>query len=414
MQKKNLKFKISFKFLIVVLSFAFCLLSLASGASAEGATLFLAPSIGTYTVGDTFSIAVKVNTGEAAINAADGTLVFDPTKLEVKRISKVGSIFALWVEGPVFSNTDGTISFAGGLPSPGFTGRAGMIINITFKAKSAGTGAVSFASGSVLADDGKGTNILTRMIPGSYTLIVREIEVPPIEVPPSPPPAEKEYLPPKKLPPPDTIPPEPFEVIVDNEGDPTNPQPLFYFETKDLDSGLDYYQIKINEEVVATTTVLGTKEKPYRPPFPLPPGKYRVEIKAFDKAGNFTLASTEFEILPIEPPLLKIGKIAIDYLTTVITLIVLIVGVLAIIFYTWYRISFWRKRMRVETKEVEESVEKAFRALKEEVEEQIEFLNGKPGLTQDERRVRDKLKEALNISEEFISKEIKDIKKELG
>ncbi|MDO8558983.1 MAG: hypothetical protein Q7R84_01500 [bacterium] len=55
----------------------------------------------------------------------------------------------------------------------------------------------------------------------------------------------------------------------------------------------------------------------------------------------------------------------------------------------------------------------AFRALREEVEEQIELLDGKPGLNKEERRVRDKLKEALNVSEEFIGKEIKDIEKEL-
>ena len=35
------------------------------------------------------------------------------------------------------------------------------------------------------------------------------------------------------------------------------------------------------------------------------------------------------------------------------------------------------------------------------------------GLNKDERKVRDKLKEALNISEDFISKEIKDVEKEL-
>lgn len=76
-------------------------------------------------------------------------------------------------------------------------------------------------------------------------------------------------------------------------------------------------------------------------------------------------------------------------------------------------ISLWRKRLRVETKEVSDVVYKAFRALREEVEEQIEYLDGKPGLTENEKKVRDKLKEALDISEEFIGKEIKDIEKEL-
>ena len=112
-------------------------------------------------------------------------------------------------------------------------------------------------------------------------------------------------------------------------------------------------------------------------------------------------------------PFLKIGKIAIDYLTIMITLIILLVGAGVVIFYSWYRISTWRKRIKGETKEVSESLAKAFKTLKEEVEEQIEYLDGKPGLNEDERRVRNRLKKALNIFEEFIGKEIKDVEKEL-
>ena len=104
---------------------------------------------------------------------------------------------------------------------------------------------------------------------------------------------------------------------------------------------------------------------------------------------------------------------SIDYLTIMVTLIVLIVAAIIVIFYGWYRISLWRKRVRAETKEVSQSVLNAFKALREEVEEQIEYLDGKPGLTKSERAVRDKLKEALDISEQFIGKELKDVEKEL-
>jgi hypothetical protein len=55
----------------------------------------------------------------------------------------------------------------------------------------------------------------------------------------------------------------------------------------------------------------------------------------------------------------------------------------------------------------------AFKALREEVGEQIECLDGKPGLREDEKKIRDKLKEALDVSEKFIGKEIEDIEKEL-
>jgi len=113
------------------------------------------------------------------------------------------------------------------------------------------------------------------------------------------------------------------------------------------------------------------------------------------------------------PPFLQFGKIALDYRTTIIALIVLIIAAIAIIGYTWYRIALWRKRLRKETKEASKRVISAFKNLQQEAEKQIEFLDRKPGLNKDEKQVRDKLKDALNISEESISKEIKDVEKEL-
>jgi len=89
------------------------------------------------------------------------------------------------------------------------------------------------------------------------------------------------------------------------------------------------------------------------------------------------------------------------------------VGAGTMIFYTRYRISIWRKKMKKETKEASNVVRQAFRTLKEEVREQIEFLNKKPGLTDQEKEIRDKLQKTLDLSQELISKEIKDIEKEI-
>ncbi|MEK7067743.1 MAG: hypothetical protein AAB956_01970 [Patescibacteria group bacterium] len=89
-----------------------------SYAQTYTASLYLSPSTGEYTVGNTFSIDVKVNTGGAAINAAEATLAFNPNSLEIVKLAKNNSIFALWTQEPVFSNAPGSMSFGGGLPSP--------------------------------------------------------------------------------------------------------------------------------------------------------------------------------------------------------------------------------------------------------------------------------------------------------
>ncbi len=136
---------------------------------AEAATLSLSPSTGVYQSGSTFTARVLVNTQGQAINAADATLSFNPRELSVVSVTRAGSIFNLWVAEPTFSNGAGTISFSGGLPS-GYTGGAGNVMTVTFRAVGSGPAKVNFSNGSVLANDGRGTNVLTSMNGGSYTI----------------------------------------------------------------------------------------------------------------------------------------------------------------------------------------------------------------------------------------------------
>ncbi len=142
---------------------------LASASAAEAASLSLSPSTGVYSVGSTFSSQVRVNTNGKPVNAADGVLSFNPNELSVVSVNRAGSIFNLWVTEPEFSNSAGTISFSGGVPS-GFSGASGNVMSVTFRTKTSGATRVSFSSGSVLANDGRGTNILSNMSGGSYTV----------------------------------------------------------------------------------------------------------------------------------------------------------------------------------------------------------------------------------------------------
>ena len=139
----------------------------------KAATLSASPNTGVYTAGGTFSTRVVINTSGAAINAAEGSLTFDTQKLSIVSISK-GSIFNLWTVEPTFSNTSGTVTFGGGSPS-GYSGSAGTVLTITFRAKTAGTAKVNFRDGSVLAADGKGTNVLTSMSGGTYTIAAADV-----------------------------------------------------------------------------------------------------------------------------------------------------------------------------------------------------------------------------------------------
>ncbi len=557
---------------------------------AAGASLFLSPPSATYAVGSTFSVKVKMNSGGEAINAAEGNLIFNPDEISIVSISKTGSIFGMWTTEPTFSNSVGNIIFGGGTPS-GFTGSSGTIITIRFKAKANASSQVSFSSGSILAADGKGTNILSTMNGAVYTLKSRVITPPATEVP-----SEPEYVVPIvssgapavpivsstthsnpenwysnsnpefswKVPtdvtavrllighlksaiptviysPPisekkledledgtwyfhvrfknqygwgeilhrkiliDTVSPKPFNITVDNGGDSTNPTPILHFNTTDSLSGVEYYEVKIGEKDIIPIVSAAVESNPYQTPV-LEPWIHTIIVKAVDAAENLATSTIDVSVEPIEAPvitdfpetlnqgdtliikgtspyqegivaifikkdkeetqsqdveigsdgnwilicgqslergtyqvwaqiidirgaqsnitdkviitvtlptILKFGRIAIDYLSIMISLVTLIIVLIGGIFYASHRFSVWQKRLRKETNEVSLNVAKAFRALREKVQEQIEKLDKKPGLTKKEKEMRDKLQEALNISETFIKKEIEDIEKEL-
>lgn len=135
----------------------------------SAAVLSVSPNTGVYVSGKTFTVRVLINTEDKSINAAEGSLKFNSQEMSVVSIDKSSSIFNLWVTEPTFSNSAGTINFSGGMPA-GYKGSSGNIFNITFRTTSSGTSKLSFVSGSILANDGMGTNILSSMNGATFTI----------------------------------------------------------------------------------------------------------------------------------------------------------------------------------------------------------------------------------------------------
>ncbi len=524
---EKIKFLTSFVFAVVFLI----------ALPTQAATLYFSPSSGSYEVGKTFSVSIYVSSADQAMNAASGIISFPQNKLEAISLSKTGSIFSLWVQEPSFSNSAGTVNFEGIALNPGFTGASGKFITINFRAKAAGTVLLNFSSGSVLANDGTGTNILTNLgnaqfslgdvvptIPESTTpSVISDAPLAPVISSPTHPDPNKWYnkkdvkfiwtIPsnvtgvrllfgkiPNAIPTVtytpainekevtnladgiwyfhvqlrnqygwgginhfrfqiDTLSPLPFEVEVKEGKETTNPQPTIVFETTDEMSGIDYYEVKIGQE-----PSIQIKETEYKLPY-LEIGTHTIIVKAVDGAGNYILAMTEINILPIEAPIItnypqilfpdatllikgtavpevkvklyiqkderetkvgetrsdkegkwsyvgtepvekgiykiwaeaidslgarskssekvtiqvtppafiRIGKLVIDYLTVVITLLVLI-GIMIIgILWILRKVKQTRKKLKKETTEAERVLYQAFKALREKTKEQIDF-----------------------------------------
>ncbi|MBP6856428.1 MAG: hypothetical protein KBC42_01340 [Candidatus Pacebacteria bacterium] len=131
----------------------------------------MSPNSGNYNVGDSFSVSIYTTSTEQALNALSGRINYPSDKLSVTSVSKASSIVNFWTIDPgEYSSEPGVMRFEGIVLNPGYKGSRGTIFTITFKVKAQGTAPVNFLSASVLANDGKGTNILASVRDGTYVL----------------------------------------------------------------------------------------------------------------------------------------------------------------------------------------------------------------------------------------------------
>ncbi len=154
--------------------------------TAQAATLYFSPNSGAHSIGQSFSVGVYVSSKEQAANAVQGTVSYPADKLQLTSLSKGGSIISLWVQEPTFGA--GSANFEGVVLNPGFTGN-GKIVTLNFKVKAAGEAQLTFSSGSVLANDGQGTNILSGL--GNASFILRSVSEPTLTAPESTSPVER-------------------------------------------------------------------------------------------------------------------------------------------------------------------------------------------------------------------------------
>lgn len=177
MQKAKLQFKIqNFYFFLVVFTFSFFIFILAPH-SVRAAKLYFFPQYQIVFEGDSFIADIYLNTEGESINAVEVHLNFDRDILEVYDFNTGGSLLALFLEQPQYSNQEGTLSFIGGVPR-GFSGNA-KVGEIIFKTRGTGKVSVSFAEDSqVLLHDGKGTPTPTTFGEGAYSVVAQLADAP--------------------------------------------------------------------------------------------------------------------------------------------------------------------------------------------------------------------------------------------
>lgn len=488
------------------LSFGVCVVT------TYAAEIVLSPSTGSYASGQTFTTTIQVNPQTKSVNAVEGKLTFDNTKLAVVSVSKTGSVFTLWTTEPTFSNAAGTIDFGGGSPTP-FSARSTIAV-VTFRTLTAGTANVSVSTGSVLAADGLGTNVYTGAGNATYTVteaavapvpekpVITEEEKPketkkPIESsdaaitfgdPPRPPEAgsavfldpeiwyatkngvftweipfdvdsmrldistSSEFVPTTEYDPMiedlsmndellidgvqyltmqyknqvgwggilhrkimiDTLPPEKYTINV-RAGNSATAFPLLTFEAKDTTSGIREYEMTVadKEPIIITPdeAKLGYLLTD------LEDGTYTVKIIASDFAGNKTESRVAVLITAgWHPPIEIVETTSVFDLFKgknlfIILLILVIIGQITYILYVRKQFELREQKLRKETREIQDQMEKIFSALRDEIYDQINMITKRERLSKKEKEAVEGLNQALEVSETLIEKEITDVSK---
>lgn len=383
-------------------------------AAAAGASLLFSPNSGSYLVGSTVDVALILNTNNQAVNAVRADVTFPADKLQVVNPSASTSFIKIWINQPSYSNTAGTLSFQGGLPSPGITTSNGIISTITFRVIAPGTIQLGYKDTSqVLLNDGGGTNVLQTRGIAQFTTTLPPPAGPVTQSTTHEDPTRwyasrnaafswgavadavgysfifdqrSNTVPDEKVDTTDTsttvtadqdgqwyfhirakttvwggtthvlvnidnTAPATFSPTVDTGAPADKVRPVVTFVTTDAASGIDHYEVRF-------AAAQGTGETPFfveqASPYQLPelaPGDYEIVVRAFDKAGNSTDGTTSFTLTsPTAAPVLEQPL----FKTTLITNIALIaLGVIALAFVAWL---IWRRinRRKVILSEVRE------------------------------------------------------------
>lgn len=155
------------------------------GSAAAAGTMTLDPSSGAVPVNKLFIVDVLVHTEDDAVIAGEGEIAYDPTVLEVMDIITDDSVFSSWPTPPSFSSSRGLIKFAGWAKSE-FEGD-GRAIKIIFRPLKNAATRLRFESGSLLSARDRGSNILSSMESGNYTIqpevVVAERSLQPVAQP---------------------------------------------------------------------------------------------------------------------------------------------------------------------------------------------------------------------------------------
>lgn len=214
----------------------------------------------------------------------------------------------------------------------------------------------------------------------------------------------------------DTVPPVPFTIAFLNGTTTQSGGTLtVQFTTTDELSGIDGYQVAIDGKESTITADDGSR--PYAVSGDA--GAHMLLVRAYDKAGNSSIADGKFSVIGAEKKaysfnLFALGWLAVNYLSLLLIILAILI---TLIFAAWYirtHFNAYRYRLNRRLGLTHAHVHKEFDNLKDALMEEVRNLEqakSKRELTREEERLVTRLKKLLDQSEQSIEKDLEDMQK---
>jgi hypothetical protein len=124
-----------------------------------------------HQIGEIFPLQVNIRGMKESINAVSLNFSYNPDQLQVVDISTKDSFANIFIDKKIDNNA-GTGSLIGGLANPGYSGDKGNFATVYLRGLKPGITTVRFLpSSSVLANNGRGDNLLSSFGSASYLIV---------------------------------------------------------------------------------------------------------------------------------------------------------------------------------------------------------------------------------------------------
>lgn len=219
---------------------------------------------------ENFYVDILLDPEEKNVNAIEGAIVFPDDLVEVVDIYNGRTVITSWVEEP---RVDGSSVVFSGIMAGGFSGlidptksdiyMPGNIMRVVFSPKKEGTGQIYFDNTKLYLNNGSGTE--TFLLPKSFNFEISSKAG-----------SSSDILI-------DTNPPEDFEPIIFRDPDIFDGKYFLVFETKDLETGVSFYEVKEGRN----------SWKQAKSPYLLEDQSLKslIRVKAVDNASNIRIAT---------------------------------------------------------------------------------------------------------------------------